>query len=44
VISIKFNKKKMYLYRYKKTGEILLSEEKVDEPDFIFIGDIEVDE
>jgi len=41
---MRFKKKRMYLYKDRKTGELLLSEVAFDDPNFIFVGNIEVDE
>jgi len=40
---IRMKKKKMYLYRDRQTGEILISEEMVDYPEYEFVGEIEAE-
>jgi len=41
---IRLSRRKMHVYRDRKTGEILLSEEKVDYPELEYVGEIEVEE
>ena len=41
---VRLEKRKMYLYRDRQTGELLLSEEKVDYPEYELVGEIEAED
>jgi hypothetical protein len=41
---IRLEKRKLYLYKDRQTGELLLSEEKVDYPEYELVGEIEAED
>jgi len=41
---MRLEKRRMHVYRDRETGEILLSEEKVEYPEYEYLGEIEVEE
>jgi hypothetical protein len=43
-IRIRGVRRRMHVYRDRETGEILLSEEKAEYPEYEYLGEIEVEE